>query len=66
MMKSVVKRKPFNMTLDEELMREAKKMAIDQGQHLYEFIEATVRKALDIGTIDSSTVDKAHKDVTHG
>ena len=54
------------MTLDEELMREAKKMAIDQGQHLYEFVEAALRKALDTGTIDSSTVDKAHKDVTHG
>ena len=66
MMKSVTKRKPFNMTLDEELMREAKKMAIDQGQHLYEFIEAAVRKALDTGTADSGIVDKAHKDATDG
>lgn len=65
-MKSVVKRKPFNMTLDEELMREAKKMAIDQGQHLYEFVEAAVRKALDTETADSGTVDKAHKNVMHG
>lgn len=65
-MKSVVKRKPFNMTLDEELMREAKKMAIDKGQHLYEFVEVALRKALDTGTIHSGTVDKAHKDGTHG
>lgn len=45
-MRSDIKRKPFNMTLDENLVREAKKKAIDLGKPLYAFVEDAVRVAL--------------------
>ena len=43
----MVVRKPFSIKLDETLMRESKKRAIDGGVHLYEFVEAALRRSLD-------------------
>ena len=43
----MVVRKPFSIKLDQILVREAKKRAIDNGLHLYEFIEEALRHALD-------------------
>lgn len=40
------KRKPFSITLDEQLVREAKKRAIDENKTLYEFVEDALRLAL--------------------
>jgi hypothetical protein len=40
------KRKTFTMTLDSDLMREAKKRAIDLGVPLYRFVEDAVEEAL--------------------
>ncbi len=42
------KRKPFSITLDEQLVREAKKRAIDENKTLYEFVEDALRLALAI------------------
>lgn len=40
-------RKPFSIRLDVDLMREAKKKAIDRGLHLYQFIEEALQRALE-------------------
>ena len=48
-------RKSFTMTLDEDLMKEAKKRAIDLGVPFYQFVEDTVRSAL---VQQSSTLQK--------
>lgn len=42
----VANRKPYSITLDEDLMREAKKRAIDERRKLYEFVEDAIRDAL--------------------
>lgn len=41
-------RKPFSITLDETLVREAKKRAIDDRKTLYEFVESALRIALSL------------------
>ena len=39
-------RKTFSMTLDPDIMREAKKRAIDLEVPLYQFVEGAIRDAL--------------------
>ena len=39
-------RKTFSMTLDPDLMREAKKRAIDLEVPLYQYVEVAIRDAL--------------------
>jgi hypothetical protein len=60
----MVMRKPFNIRLDQILVREAKKRAIDNGVHLYEFIEEALRRALD--GQDESNGGRAKHDKTRG
>ncbi len=40
------RRKSFSITLDEELVREAKKRALDERKPLYLFVEDALRLAL--------------------
>ena len=57
MVKPGVTRKPFNMTLDEELVREAKKKAIDLGKPLYEFVEDALRVAVGEVPLSQESID---------
>ena len=41
-----LKRKPYSITLDERLVREAKKSALDESKPLYKFVEDALRLAL--------------------
>ena len=57
MVNSGMKRKPFNMTLDEDLVKDAKKRAIDVGKPLYEFVEDALWAALGGRPVDTESID---------